>query len=421
MTMNQPKLRVLQLAASVPFDEIPHAGGRYQLALDRLLVNEGASMVLLAQHGPAMLRGVRLAPSAIRVLDPEVGMRSGRWRDAIIRGSRYLNRVLRHSPLSDLHAPFVLSLVVRPYARRLVRTADVIDLQWFDMVQLLPLMRFLGRRGVRIIGTFHDVDSQRLEREAAAEQNKRAAKRLRRRCAQLRRMEKDLASHLDVAVVLSEKDAKLLRCGGVPSRRIHVISPHMRAADHPLTTLVTAHTPAAPVVLMVGWMFRQENIDAAHWMLQTIWPKVLRAIPEAQLHIIGADAPEWLRAETTEAAHVTMHGYVDDLDAMYRLADCAIVPLRGGAGVKFKTIEAILAGVPTVSTRIGAEGVGTGNEFVTVTDDASMLAAGVVRALTDPSAKRNALSAAQRLRSLHTREAFCLAVRSVYNLGTPKT
>lgn len=408
-------LRVLQIAASVPFEDIPHAGGRYQLEVDRFLVREGASVVILAQHGQGVVHGIERAPREIRVLDPEVGMTTGGFADRLVFLARAANRVLRHTPLPKLHAPFIVSLVIRPDARRLIRTADIVDLQWFEMVPLLPLMRFMGRKDVRIIGTFHDVVSQRVDRQAARSGTDHEAKKLQRHARRLRRIEKWLGSRLDAAVVLSEKDAILLRESGVPGRVVRTISPHMRVADQPTPAPSARRPHGEPVVLIVGWLARRENQDAVRWMAKEIWPRVSQRLPRARLHIVGAGAPADLIDEVKRLPHARMLGYVDDLDAVYDGADCVVVPLREGAGVKFKTIEAILAGIPTVATPIGAEGVGTDADFVTVSDDPDVLAQGVVRALTDPAEREKALDAAERLRSLHTREAFVRAVRAVYS------
>ena len=74
----------------------------------------------------------------------------------------------------------------------------------------------------------------------------------------------------------------------------------------------------------------------------------------------------------------------------------AVRVLRDGAGVKFKTIEAVLHGVPVVSTHVGAEGVGPDELFVQVADDPVALSDALVRVLTDPAAAIPVAEAAQR-------------------------
>jgi len=55
--------------------------------------------------------------------------------------------------------------------------------------------------------------------------------------------------------------------------------------------------------------------------------------------------------------NVTGLGFVDDLDAFLCAADLAVVPLRHGGGTKLKMLDYLSAGVPTVTTEKGAEGI----------------------------------------------------------------
>ena len=78
-----------------------------------------------------------------------------------------------------------------------------------------------------------------------------------------------------------------------------------------------------------------------------------------------------------------MHGYVSDeeLIALYGRAACAVVPLRFGAGVKGKVLEAIRYGVPLVTTSIGAEGIPDALEVMRVGDEPEFFAQAVFDAL----------------------------------------
>jgi glycosyltransferase involved in cell wall biosynthesis len=92
---------------------------------------------------------------------------------------------------------------------------------------------------------------------------------------------------------------------------------------------------------------------------------------------------------------VVATGFVEDVDREYDASSLVVVPLRQGAGVKFKTVEALLHGVPVVSTSVGAEGIGGPDLFAGLTDDPGALAAAVVAALRDPAPPRERARAAQ--------------------------
>src|SRR5204862_2652020 len=100
------------------------------------------------------------------------------------------------------------------------------------------------------------------------------------------------------------------------------------------------------LLLFVGRLTYPPNLDAALWLAEVIFPRVLAARPNARLAIVGSNPPEALRALAGSAIEIT--GYVNDQALMqyYDKSRVAMVPLRFGAGVKGKVAEAISAGVP---------------------------------------------------------------------------
>jgi glycosyltransferase involved in cell wall biosynthesis len=89
-------------------------------------------------------------------------------------------------------------------------------------------------------------------------------------------------------------------------------------------------------------------------------------------------------AQTDPLLEVT--GEVESLDPSYRAATAVVVPLRMGAGLKFKTVEALMRGIPVVSTTVGAEGlVGEGETGgLVVADDTEAIARALLAILADP-------------------------------------
>jgi glycosyltransferase involved in cell wall biosynthesis len=84
---------------------------------------------------------------------------------------------------------------------------------------------------------------------------------------------------------------------------------------------------------------------------------------------------------------VRLEGFVDDLAGFYDRIRVVIAPIRYGAGVKLKTVEALQYGLPTVSTTVGAEGIDTrGLAAIDVVDDPEQFAERIAVLLTDPHA-----------------------------------
>ena len=141
--------------------------------------------------------------------------------------------------------------------------------------------------------------------------------------------------------------------------------------------LVRTETPA-PELLFVAGFNHPPNIDAAIWFVEAILPSIREEVPGLQLHIAGSNPSKAVLELARD--DVTVHGYVSDeeLISLYSRAACAVVPLRFGAGVKGKVLEAIRYGVPLVTTSIGAEGIPDALKVMRVADEPEFFAQSVL-------------------------------------------
>jgi len=99
------------------------------------------------------------------------------------------------------------------------------------------------------------------------------------------------------------------------------------------------------------------NIDAILWLKKEIWPLIRSKLPDTNLNIYGAYLPEHVKHMDTPKDGFRIMGWADDAETVLKKAKVGLAPLRFGAGIKGKLIDAMLAGTPTVTTSIGAEGM----------------------------------------------------------------
>lgn len=126
-------------------------------------------------------------------------------------------------------------------------------------------------------------------------------------------------------------------------------------------------------ILFVGGFGHTPNLDAVRWFLKNVYPNVYERT-HAPFYIVGSNAPDEITQITTQG--VIVKGFVSEPELQRLYADCRIaaVPLRYGAGIKGKVVEALYYGLPVVTTSVGAEGLQGLNEVVVIEDDAVRLA-----------------------------------------------
>lgn len=284
--------------------------------------------------------------------------------------------------------------------------AEVIEFQWSEMISLAPAVR-RQLPDSRLIGVAHDINTQRWQRQVTAERSWGRRTLAKFVSVRTRIQEARAFSALDMLIVFSDKDAVLAR-EIAPTTRVEVVRPGFasKAASR-------APDAANPIALFVGAMNRPENWMAALWFVEEIWPVVHAAVPNAQFMVAGANPPAQLVEALRAAPHVELTGFVDSLEPWYSRATVCVVPLRSGAGVKFKTIDAMLAGVPVVTTTVGAEGIDAAELFVAMTDDASEFARATIAALTEAHTAQT--SKAQRwAEAMYSEASFAARLEEVY-------
>ena len=131
-------------------------------------------------------------------------------------------------------------------------------------------------------------------------------------------------------------------------------------------------------VLFVAGFGHPPNVDAAKWLVGEIFPLIRSKVRSARLLLAGSNPTEDVRALASDA--VTVTGYISDdaLSSLYQRCGVAVVPLRFGAGVKGKVLEALHHALPIVTTSVGAQGLGGLDEIVPVHDDAAAIADAIV-------------------------------------------
>ena len=165
-------------------------------------------------------------------------------------------------------------------------------------------------------------------------------------------------------------------------------------------------------MLFLGSFRHLPNQEALDWFTRQVLPRVLKQSPAARLVIVGAEPPA-RHSLPNLPANIELRGFVDDVREPLGRYAVFVCPILSGSGMRVKLLEAFAAGIPVVSTPLGAEGLaGKDGEICSLATDPFEFAQKIVE-LFDDGEKARGLACRARERVVETRDMRVLTERLV--------
>lgn len=278
-----------------------------------------------------------------------------------------------------------------PHAFREFRSADfawmihrVIYTHQIDVLQLeyAVLGQYAGQfRRIPSILFEHDVYFQAIARRLPFMRS--PIEKLQARWEYLRalRYELRMLPKVDRIQVCSRDNAEYLE-SFLPELRGRIDDGYRAGIDtsqYAFTT--TGRTPLT--ILFLGSFRHLPNQEALHWFVGRVLPLILREEPAARFVVIGSEPPPQHSLHPAES--IDLIGFVPDIREPLAQYSVFVCPILSGSGVRVKLLEAFAAGIPVVSTRLGAEGLAEKDgEICALADDPETFARQVLHLLRDP-------------------------------------
>ncbi|MGO9255554.1 MAG: glycosyltransferase family 4 protein [Bryobacteraceae bacterium] len=371
--MPDPPRSALVLAPEAPY---PLAGGgalRTASLLHYLAQTHSVDLLVFRQPGAPDPAGF-LPPGLVRrilVLDLPPHRRG-----LAARTLRNAARMARRSPpLVDRFSGFAGAIAHQLEGRRY--DIGVVEHFWCAPYwdQLAPLCG-------RTVLNLHNIESE-LHRSCAGAEGGPAgfAHRL------FRQASLDLERHwlprYSRVLTASENDAARARAIA-PSARVSVYPNAI-----PATPLPPCADPGEPdAVAFSGNLEYHPNLSAVRFFRREVWPQLRSRWPNLVWRLIGKN-PGAVRNLTSGDPRIQVTGPVEDAVRELARARVAVVPLLSGSGTRFKIIEAWAAGLPVVSTSLGAEGLPVRDgDTILLADTGPAFAAAVSRLLGSPDLRQ---------------------------------
>jgi sugar transferase (PEP-CTERM/EpsH1 system associated) len=178
-----------------------------------------------------------------------------------------------------------------------------------------------------------------------------------------------------------------------------VVQPH--GQDVPPLARVRAARREPGSIVMSGVMATYTNVNAASWFAREIFPRVERALPEASFWIVGRQPQREVMA-LARPPRVVVTGEVPDVYDWLLRAEVGVAPLRIGAGMQNKLVQAMASELPVVATSVANEGIGaTPEAHLLLRDEPQAFADAVIGLLKDGAARERIGRAARAFVEQH--------------------
>ncbi|MBO1519661.1 glycosyltransferase [Oceanisphaera pacifica] len=185
----------------------------------------------------------------------------------------------------------------------------------------------------------------------------------------------------DLSLIISDVEMQLLQdTFKLDARLLHHLPFMVDLANLPTHT---AHFDQRQHFMTIGNFRHAPNWDAVLY-LQQIWPLIRKQLPSAELHIYGSYPPPKATALHNPKTGFLIKGWADDAFSVMEQARVCLAPLRFGAGIKGKLLDAMIMQTPSVTTPIGSEGMHGDKPWPgTIAQDAQALADAAVALYQD--------------------------------------
>jgi len=183
--------------------------------------------------------------------------------------------------------------------------------------------------------------------------------------------------------------------GGDYKSRISVIP--IAVDTHRLQPVKRLH--ASTNIMTLGTLHYPPNADGIRWFLNQVFPLVVTRCPQASITIVGKNPPhDFLQMAEAHPQQIQVTGYVPELAPYMEKAALMVIPVLAGSGMRVRILEAFAAGMPTVTTTVGLEGIAASHGCETlIADDPAAFADAVLCLLNDREVSERLSTNSRRL------------------------
>lgn len=345
------KKRILWISPFVPYDSVPHAGGKIENFYLKGLDRSKFDIFLISIAREEELKKLDLEKYGIE------NKLSILKADYFHKAIRYIESV--NCKLNPFHPYMGLMQNYRAHPlKSLIKSLslsgykpDIIILEWTQTVLLTDYINKIFPN-IPVISIEEDVSYLSYLRKWNNSQGIMSiVNSIKYR--KLKSLELQCLKKAALTIVNNEKDRNLLVNDGINRDLLMRWTPYYDNYSTISTNLNNDKNNGYENIVFFGAMARRENYETAKLIIREIMPH-LSELP-IRLLILGGNPPTELKK--LENDKIKILGYRDDIDLIFSNSLCFVAPLVLGAGIKIKILEAMSSGIPVLTNAIGIEGI----------------------------------------------------------------
>ena len=207
-----------------------------------------------------------------------------------------------------------------------------------DIKKIYPNSKYVGIEvDVSFLGIYRKLCNNQNEIDCAVKQ---------RKYNRFKKLELNALSRLNLIICNNDKDNKLLIENNVDKKKVETVNVFSTSHINFQREKIDKNS-----IFFFGAMERPENYKSVIWFINNVMCK----LNDITFYVIGGNPVDELKKYNSDNIHIL--GYVDDIKKYFESSLCMVAPLIGGAGIKVKVLEAMSAGVPVLTNKIGIEGI----------------------------------------------------------------
>ena len=224
------------------------------------------------------------------------------------------------------------------------------DIIHVDTISLAPYVSHL--KNIKAVLNHHNIESAMMLRRAENESNLFKKIYFYQEGVKLQKLERRICNKFHLNITCSDLDSERLKAAAGVTNCISI--PNGVDLDYfqPMAGKIKPKS-----LVFAGGMSWYPNLDAMNFFLKSVWPRLVKQIPDISLTIIGKNPPQWMSDMQKEYPNILVTGFVDDVRPYLAEAEIYICPIKDGGGTKLKVLDALAMGKALIADAIACEGI----------------------------------------------------------------